>query len=735
LVELVRGSPAEVVIVPQTLVWTSRPERLGFSLVDTLFGSAEFPGELRAAGQLLLNHKNTVVRAGEPVSLREFLAQEGSIDDAVATRRVTYALLRKLERERRAVVGPAQKPTDRVREEVLKSPRLQAVLRDLSGSDEAARALLEAKARGMLRELMTTPDPGTLRGLEAIADTLANQVYAGVDVDHEGMERVREAARRGAIVLLPSHKSHVDYLLLSLTLRKNGLMGPFIAAGDNLDFFPVGPLFRRAGAFFIRRSFRGDRLYAAVVDAYIRRLIRDGFAMEFFLEGGRSRTGKLLPPKVGLLNMVVESALALEGHTLSFVPVSIGYERMMEEGAYARELSGEEKQKEDAAALLRVGSVLREKYGRANVQIGQVIELAPLKQAVAADGTAMTPAKRRALVNRLAHRVMSEINRVTAVTAGSLVAVALLCHGRRGLPHAELVDQCRRLTVLVQRLGARTTPSLTRGGGGMREPAIREAVQIYVRGGLVVQHVPGDTLTGPARQRARIYRGDDVIYTVPDDHRLMLDFSKNIIIHLFIDRALVSVAWLSSSGASGAPVPRPVVRERVQSLSRLFKLEFMFRADAPFDRIFEDIVTDMVEVGELAIDGDALVPGPGHDSLDGRGWISFYGAVVRNFLESYRIAARAVRALGRGPLVEKELAQKALRVGEQMFLAGEIERSEAVSQTTLENAFTAFIDQGYLKRHEGKLALAESFASEGTAETIEARVASYLARRPVEGSW
>jgi glycerol-3-phosphate O-acyltransferase len=314
------------------------------------------------------------------------------------------------------------------------------------------------------------------------------------------------------------------------------------------------------------------------------------------------------------------------------------------------------------------------------------------------------------------------------------VAVALLCHGRRGLPHAELVDQCRRLTVLVQRLGARTTPSLTRGGGPMREPAIREAVQIYVRGGLVVQHVPGDTLTGPARQRARIYRGDDVIYTVPDDHRLMLDFSKNIIIHLFIDRALVSVAWLSS-GASGAPVPRAVVRERVQSLSRLFKLEFMFRADAPFDRIFEDTVTDMAEAGELAIDGDALALGPGHDGLDGRGWISFYGAVVRNFLEAYRIAGRAVRALVRGALPEKELAQKALRVGEQMFLAGEIERSEAVSQTTLENAFTAFIDQGYLKRHEGKLGLAESFASEGAVETIEARVASYLARRPVEGSW
>src|SRR5439155_12951099 len=134
-------------------------------------------------------------------------------------------------------------------------------------------------------------DPGMLRGLEALAEALARHVYAGIDVDREGLERVREAARCGSIVFLPSHKSHVDYLLLSLVLRKNGLMVPVIAAGDNLSFFPVGPIFRRAGAFFIRRSFRGDRLYAAVVDAYIRRLMRDGYAIEFFLEGGRSRTG------------------------------------------------------------------------------------------------------------------------------------------------------------------------------------------------------------------------------------------------------------------------------------------------------------------------------------------------------------------------------------------------------------------------------------------------------------
>ena len=234
----------------------------------------------------------------------------------------------------------------------------------------------------MLRELEATPDPAHAQGPRGSSPRpLAERVYAGIDVDEEGIERVREAARRGSLVLLPSHKSHVDYLLLSFVLRKNGLHDP--GRSPRATTSPSsrsGPLFRRAGAFFIRRSFKGDRLYTAVVDAYIRRLIRDGYAIEFFLEGGRSRTGKLLAPKLGpAQHGGRRRARRSRGKTVSFVPVSIGYERMMEEGAYARELSGGAKRKEDAAALLKLGAVLREKYGRANVQFGEVLELDELR--------------------------------------------------------------------------------------------------------------------------------------------------------------------------------------------------------------------------------------------------------------------------------------------------------------------------------------------------------------------
>ncbi|EYF05958.1 1-acyl-sn-glycerol-3-phosphate acyltransferase [Chondromyces apiculatus] len=769
------GRGKDIMLVPQTFLWTQRPGNLRVSFTDTLFGPAEFPGELRAAAQVLLNYKHCAIRAGEPVRLGAFLAEqeeareaakaagtseeaagaeralrfaEASTDDAVLARRLTYALLRRLERERRAMVGPAQKPADRVREEVLRSPKLQAVIRELAGSGDEGRLLLEQKARRTLRSLQADPDPATLRGLEMLADTLASRVYAGIDVDKEGIERVREAARRGSIVLLPSHKSHVDYLLMSWVLRKHALQLPVVAAGDNLSFFPVGPLFRRAGAFFIRRSFKGDRLYAAVVDAYIRRLLRDGYAIEFFLEGGRSRTGKLLPPKLGLLNMVVEAGLALENRTISFVPISIGYERMMEEGSFARELSGGVKQKESVGELLKIGSVLQEKYGRANMEFGQILTLDEMREAVGiAPGEPVPPAKRRALVTRLAHRVMSEMNRATLVTPGSLVATALLCHSRRGLPHVELLAQCERLTALLRRLGARTAPSLTRPSGEMRELAVREAALLYVRGGLVRQHVPGDTLTGKARKRARIYTGDDVIYTVPQESRILLDLAKNVIVHLLVDRALISTALLAHTEGQGLagevreardvrrPPTRAELEERVRSLSRLFKLEFMFRADAPFEQIFEETSRAMAEDGEIAFDGDVVRFGPGREGLDGRGWVGFYASVLRNFLEGYRIAARAARVLVKGGLTEKELVGRALQVGEQMFLGAEIERSEAVSRPVIENALAAFVDQGYLRREEGKLVLAESFASEEAVQTIEGRIAGYLQRRSGDLGW
>ena len=651
------------------------------------------------------------------------------------------------------VSGPGHAVFDRLREEALATPRLAAMLRDMADGDDAKHREVVEKARAMLREMQAEPDAPTLRVLELLADAVAERVFAGIDVDEEGMERLRAAAERGPVVLLPSHKSHVDYLLLHYVLRKHALGLPLVAAGDNLAFFPLGELLRRCGAFFIRRNFRGDKLYAIAVDAYVRRLLHEGFAIEFFLEGGRSRTGKLLPAQVGLLNMVVDAALG-EPKPVSFVPVSIGYERMMEETEFLRELSGEAKKGEDFGSLVSAAEALLGSYGRPNLQIGKILELGETRRALGIPEEP-SPAKRRSLVNAIAQHTMEEINRVTAVTPGALVATVLLCHPRRGMPHAELLARADRLLLLVRSMGARVTPAVTDERGALSEKAIREAAAVYVRAGLLRRHVPGDTLThvrerrlGPGATRAPKPRADEgePIWIVPEERRIALDIPKNMIVHLFVQRALVAVA-LGARRSAIVPVSGPAstrpgpltemgadpasVLDRARRLARLLRYELNLRADASYDARFAATLAEMKACGEVAeTDDHALVPGAGHDGLDGRGWLLFYGAVVKNFLEGYRIAARALRALAADPAETphdpNDFVRYALRIGEQMFLGGEIERAEAVSRPLLENALHAFRDLGYLARDAESVTLAPGHTDEDATYAIEAEIAAYL---------
>ena len=693
-----------------------------------MLGPSEWPGKVRTVAQFLSNYRDVTLRAGEPVDLRQFLEQETNAapSDDVIVRRLTYTLLRRLERERRAVIGPTKKPADRLRDEVIRSPKLQKIIADMAGEGDAERQVITLRALAMLREMESALDMGAVKAIEPWFQGAMSRMYADIELDEEGLVRLREKSKDGTLVLLPSHKSHVDYMVLTHVFLNHHLQLPLIAAGDNLNFFPLGAIFRRAGAFYIRRSFGSDRLYGAVVDAYVRRLIKDGWSLEFFLEGGRSRSGKLLSPKVGLLSLVVDAALAVSEKTVYFVPISIGYERVVEEKAFVSELTGGEKSKEDIGGLLAGANAIAQRYGRLNVQFGETFTLRDVLREVdpkaTIDGdTKLAPPKRRALVTRLAYLTMNEINRVTAVTPGALVAMALLTHGKRGMAHADLVLACERLATILRRFGARFTPSLSAPGDAraIRVDAVREACELFARAGNLVVRTPGDPSGTRDGKKGR--PGPDAIYVVPDEARLSLDLSKNIVVHFFVSRAMIATPLV----AAAAPLPVADLRERVQALSRLFKYEFQFRADAQFDQIFDETIAAMEADGEIARAGDTIALAEG----DARANVLLYAEIVRTFVEGYRVAARGLTPLLKGPLPPKDLVKRAISLGDRMFLAGEIERREAVSRPLFENAQMAFVDQGYLTRIEGKLGLATSYDMQAAVKTIETRVAGFLPRR------
>jgi glycerol-3-phosphate O-acyltransferase len=720
LFELSVGRERPIFLVPQVFVWSRSPDTRGSEAFDFLLGPREWPSPTRVVAQFFFNYRHVELKLGEPIDLRAFLSGANGMSESARVRRLTYTVLRRLERERRSVTGPAEKAPERVRQEIVRSPRLRGVIDDLV-DERSSRYELSSRALEMLKELQATPDRTTIKGLEVVFDHVFKSVYAGVEWERADIDRLKAASREGALILLPSHKSHVDYLILSYVFNQQNLPLPLIAAGDNLNFFPVGGIFRRGGAFFIRRAFRGDRLYAAVVDAYVRRVIRDGYPIELFLEGGRSRTGKLLPPKFGLLNMVVDAALAVPERPTFFVPVSIGYEQVIEARSYEHELSGGDKAKEDAAGLLKSRDLLRHRYGRISLQIGQLLSLEEIgKELGVRTDAPLSPPKRRSLVTRLGNRVMDEINRVTAVTPGSLVALVLLTHRAGALSHVELVERAERLLAIMERLGARTSPALRTASGALSLDSLRESLQMFADTELV------EVLSGPPPElggKSRTARaGAGAYYVVPPTKRLSLDTSKNVIIHFFVERALVALAVLALPDAG-----LDAIRERVRALSRLFKFEFRFRADQPFEAIFEATVRGMVEAGELDDAEGRLAPRSERPGPTGRATLECYASLLASFLEGYRVAARALGHLEKGGLGEKELVKKVLSVGRDLLADGTIERPEAVSKPMIQNALPAFVDHGYLLHREG-YELAPGFARPEALTAIEQTIESYLPR-------
>jgi glycerol-3-phosphate O-acyltransferase len=676
LVARQRTSARPILLVPQTFIWSKQAGTATPSLLDLLFGPVQWPGRVRVFFQFLLNYRDAKLRSGEPFNLKEFLEKNPGLDDSEAANKVRYALLRRMERDRAVIIGPMKKTTARIQEEILRSPRVRAQITIYAEENDVPYSRAEDVARKQLKKLCAKQSLFVIDLMHRFLTWTWSKMYDGVVLDKEGVERMRDAARDASLVLLPSHKSHIDYLVLSDQLYENAMMPPLIAAGENLSFWPLGSLLRRGGAFFIRRSFHGDSLYPVIVQAYIRKLIAEGFTIEFFLEGGRSRTGKALPPKYGLLSMVVDSATKLNGTKVKLVPISIGYERIIEERSFVHELSGGDKQSENMGGLIKSSSVLRSKWGRLYVQFGEIIDFDEFaSNLVRRQGSAgatiaeIGEQQQRAAVRALAHKVMYSINEVTVVTPAALAATALLSHRKRGMTRASLLASCETLMQTLEKMGARVAHQLRIGDGRIREDTIDEALSLFLDARLIVSH---DT-------------GPEPIYTIDSERRIALEYYQNTIIHFFIPRALVAAALLVDR-EEWVDVNR--LKDRVQQLSRLFKHEFIFRTEASFDEIFEDTIREMVGESEIETRNGQV------QAIEGikRQRLTRYTTMLQTFFESYLLALRGAEIVLDGPIPKKDWYKRTLALGQQMYLAGEIERRESLSKLKLETALQALQD-------------------------------------------
>lgn len=691
-----------VVFVPFQLFWGNypiRPDRGGHGFLYRVFGSAEDPGAFRSFLQLFRYFRVQRLRVGEPLFAADFLTAQAHLSRERAVRRLRYELTNRLEKVRRVLQGPRRKGAARIREEVLRGKALRETIASLSDETGQSPEKLRKIARKNLREIAADPSPNTLNFFRwFLRHFVWFRVYDGLEVDQASMDRLRQAAARGPLLFLPTHRSHMDYLFLSWIVSEYDVAPPCIAAGANLSFFPIGVFFRHCGAFFIRRSFWKDRLYTACLTDYLRKILAEGYNLEFFIEGTRSRTGKMYMPRIGLMKWIAEAAVAGRVRGVQVVPMSVGYEKVIEERSISREAAGGAKKREDVGALLRASRVLTSRFGRLNLQVGEPYDL---REALAELGAVRGAgeATLSGATMQLAYRITGEIAHLSAVTPTSLVSTALLLTGQRRVDGEQVSSLCRWLTTRLRANGARFTRALVapiteKAGDPSPEADLLEIRQDALDKALLLL-TEAKTVSIQGTQGAYTYSlPEDRRFT--DDRRFSLGYYRNGLIGYLVPESIVARAVLVAEARFPGAVPMAEVRQRALLLSRLWKYEFVFQVGRPFDQILDEAVAHM-EGWAISRKGEEI-----YVVENGRLDLELLTLLTQDYLEAYRLAAVSIVALLDGPMGRRALVRRMRDDSEKAYYLGELHRRESCHRITFDNAVSAFIDLGVLEEIAGR---------------------------------
>lgn len=657
-------------VVPVRIAWlpNERDGRRSVSLIDILkLGDPRDPDPIREHVILARFPHRVRIIAGAGASAGDLEAAHlASVEAITFNDFVTRRAHRALERAERDLRGNRYKVPKFLHEEILRRSDFRDGVMRLANELGMPAELALARSRYYLREIAASHSPFVIDLLANFIHWLYRQGYGSIRYDHGQIQEIARLSQEYPIAFMPSHRSNLDRLTIQFLLWENDLPPNHTAAGINMNFFPIGPLIRNTGAFFIRRSFKDNELYKFVLRSYLDYLVENRFPLEWYAEGGRSRSGKLLPPKLGMLSWVADSVMRDKAEDLYLIPTSIAYDQIMDVADYASEARGGSKKKESASWAMSAIMRLRARYGNIHVRFAEPVSI---RKELGADGVDEDQLD----LQKLAFEVMYRISRVTPVTPTSVVSIALLAALGEPVDVRQVTAATARLSGYIHEWQLPTTEPIRLHES---RPTAEVLNQLAAHGSLSVHT---DTI--------------DPVYHLTPQQAIQAAYYRNTIVHFFVPGAIAELALLAASPDDGVEG----FWAQVDRIRDLLKFEFFF---SDRTRFRQEIIAEMNDIDpswrhRLREDRLAL--------LAGARVVRAHWAVLP-FLEAYLIVAAELAESG--PVIDRsEFLDACLARGHRYLDEKLLSSDESVAQPLFTSALDLAMNRGVVDgtdedRHE-----------------------------------
>ncbi|MFW2177728.1 MULTISPECIES: glycerol-3-phosphate 1-O-acyltransferase PlsB [unclassified Moraxella] len=706
LIQAVTQHPTLAVqVIPVTVLWGRAPEKED-SLFNLLTADEwQNPSIIKQLFNIGVKGRDTYVQFHAPKDLRLIIqnAQEAvqnptqttlhapitahsdDADDlkAIASQ-VQKRLLGYLDRQQEAILGPDQSDRRNVVDKLLFSPAIQHAVN--VDSQENKRRLVESRqlARGYLNEIASDYSYATVRFFDRFLTWLWTQLYDGVEVQH--FERVRELALDYEIIYVPCHRSHMDYLLLSYVIYKRGLRVPYVAAGDNLNIPVLGQMLRNGGAFFMRRSFKGNPLYASVFREYVHSMLMRNTPIEYFIEGGRSRSGRLLPPKKGMLAMTVQSHLRQSSKPIVFIPTYIGYERIMEGGTYVGELKGKPKESESLIGLLKASRKIERIFGNVHVSFGKPLFLHDFMQKYQVAPNSLPkdradsemPNNVMQMIDNLGLKIMQRINRSVVLNPVTLLSLVLLDTPHGALDEATCIEQLALYQRIAKKLPYDEDVSVT-------DASPQSIINYGIKLKLLERtpHVLGDLI--------RIAEGQAPL----------LSYFRNNILHVYILASLCA-CLVERNGTISLDNVKRIVGIMYPFLQAELFLKYPIRTlDATLDEHIAVLIDEkiLVDNGKNA-EGHSVITTPDPNTRSYQ-QLTVLANSVEQSLERYFMVLALLSQQGSGKLTKEQVIDLGHLLGQRLSVIYEDDMPDFFDRALFSSFIDALERLGYISLSEG----------------------------------